>query len=63
MPRTYFVKVKKNLENAGDIYYQAIAVAIDQLININQSLKIEYFRDIRINFERRRNLISILSKF
>jgi hypothetical protein len=55
--------ISKNLENSGEVYYQAIADAIDQLITINQSLALEYIRDIRLNYKRRRNLMSILSKF
>ena len=55
--------ISKNLENSGEVYYQAIADAIDQLIKINHSLAMEYIKDIRINFKRRRNLMSILSKF
>ena len=55
--------IEKNLENAGDRYYQAIADALDQLVKINQLLAFEYVKDIRFNYKRRRNLMSILSKF
>jgi len=55
--------VEKNLENAGDRYYQAIADALDQLVKINQLVALEYIKEIRFNYKRRRNLMSILSKF
>jgi len=55
--------IEKNLENAGDVYYQAIADAIDQLVKINQLVAFEYVKDIRFNYKRRRNLMSILSKY
>lgn len=55
--------VDKNLEYTGENYYHAIADAIQQLKQINRSLADAYINDIRINYKRRRNLISILSKF
>lgn len=55
--------IEKNLENAGDHYYQAIADALEQLVEINQLVAFEYVKDIRFNYKRRRNLMSILSKF
>ncbi|MBN1117294.1 MAG: SWIM zinc finger family protein [Bacteroidales bacterium] len=54
--------INKNLENAGDSYYHAIADNIQQLKQVNSSLAAEYLADIRLNYKRRRNLISILTK-
>ncbi len=59
----YFAhEINKNLENTGDNYYHAIADSIQQLKQINQSLADDYLKDIRFNYKRRRNLISILTK-
>lgn len=54
--------INKNLEFTGDNYYHAIGDNIQQLKQINSSLAGEYLADIRLNYKRRRNLISILSK-
>lgn len=54
--------INKNLEFAGDNYYHAIADNIQQLKQLNSSLAGKYLADIRLNYKRRRNLISILSK-
>jgi hypothetical protein len=54
--------INKNLEFAGDSYYHAIGDNIQQLKQVNSSLAAEYLADIRLNYKRRRNLISILSK-
>ena len=54
--------INKNLEFAGDSYYHAIADNIQQLKQVNGSLAAEYLADIRLNYKRRRNLITILSK-
>ena len=54
--------ITKNLEFAGDNYYHAIGDNIQQLKQVNSSLAAEYLADIRLNYKRRRNLISILSK-
>jgi hypothetical protein len=54
--------INKNLEFAGDNYYHIIADNIQQLKQINSSLAAEYLADIRLNYKRRRNLMSILSK-
>jgi hypothetical protein len=54
--------INMNLEYAGDSYYHAIADNIQQLKQVNSSLAAEYLADIRLNYKRRRNLISILSK-
>jgi hypothetical protein len=54
--------INKNLEFAGDNYYHAIGDNIQQLKQVNSSLAAEYLADIRLNYKRRRNLISILSK-
>ena len=56
-------RINKNLESAGDSYYHAVSDTIQQLRQINRSLADEYLKDIRLNYNRRRNLISILSKF
>jgi hypothetical protein len=55
--------INKNLESAGDRYYHAIADAIQQLMQVNASLADQYLRDIRLNYKRRRNLISLLLKY
>jgi len=60
----YFsIVIDKNLEYTGDNYYHAISDTIRQLRQINRSLADEYLKNIRFNYKRRRNLISILSKF
>ncbi len=60
----YFTKIiNNNLQIAGDSYYQAIADAMHELIKINPGLAHTYLNEIRFNYKRRRNLISILSKF
>ena len=60
---TFFVNViVKNLESAGDSYYEAIADAIRQLTKINRTKADEYLNHIRTNYKRRRNLMSMLSK-
>jgi hypothetical protein len=59
----YFTeKISENLEVAGNSNYQAIANNIEQLKKINPSLAQVYLSDIRLNYKRRRNLITILSK-
>jgi hypothetical protein len=54
--------INKNLEFAGDNYYHAICDNIQQLKQVNSSLAAEYLADIRLNYKRRRNLITFLSK-
>lgn len=58
----YSSVINKNLKFAGDHYYQAIADSIEQLKQVNASLAKKYLSDIRLNYKRRRNLISLLSK-
>jgi len=55
-------EINKNLEYAGDSYYHTIADNIQQLKQVNSSLAAEYLVNIRLNYKRRRNLMSILSK-
>jgi uncharacterized Zn finger protein len=58
----YFSEViNKNLEYTGDNYYYTISDIIQQLKQINKALAAEYLADIRVNYKRRRKLISILS--
>lgn len=60
----YFVdEINRNLEYTGDNYYHLIADHIQQLKQISRSLADKYLSDIRQNYKRRRNLISILSNY
>ena len=55
--------IEKNLQKTGDRYYEAIADAIRHLSVINGVKSNEYLFDIRTNYKRRRNLISLLETF
>jgi len=58
----YFIdEINRNLEFTGDNYYHIIADHIQQLKQISRLLADKYLLDIRQNYKRRRNLISILS--
>ena len=60
---TFFCKITdKNLQNTGDRYYEAIADAIRQLAAVNRAKADEYLNNIRTNYKRRRNLITMLSR-
>lgn len=52
-----------NKNSLSSISMKTAADNIQQLKQINCSLASEYLADIRLNYKRRRNLISILSKF
>lgn len=53
--------IEKNLEHAGDHYYRAIADALEQLQTINVEMAETLLNEIRMNYRRRRNLMSLLA--
>lgn len=55
-------EIDKNLDFTGDNYYHMIADIISQLKMIDMPLADQYLREIRQNYKRRRNLMTILSK-
>lgn len=55
-------EIDKNLDFTGDNYYHTIADMISQLKVINSPLAEKYLQEIRLNYKRRRNLMTILSK-
>jgi hypothetical protein len=59
----YFIAaLNKNLEFTGDFYYNAVADALRQLIQINKPLALKNINFIRAQYKRRRNLIALLAE-
>ncbi|GHV22339.1 hypothetical protein FACS189428_4240 [Clostridia bacterium] len=54
-------KIEKNLEGTGEYYYQTISEIIRELIEINSMRANEHLNNIRTNYKRRRNLLSLLA--
>ncbi len=55
--------IDKNLLSTGDSYYHAIVDALKQINQINPALVKEMCEDIRKNYNRRRNLMQLISNF
>lgn len=55
--------ISEHLKEAGEHHYYAIVEAIGQLLVIDQKLAKQILEDIRVNYRRRRNLISLLGKY
>ena len=59
----YFGRViDKNLESTGNRYYEAIADAVRHLAKVNRAKADEYIHFMRKNYNRRRNLMSLLNE-
>lgn len=54
--------INKNLQHTGDRYYYAIADALKQIRKIDTGYTNALLADIRLNYKRRRNLMTILAK-
>jgi hypothetical protein len=55
--------IDKNLQFTGDNYYSEIENALSNISVINPKLSREIANDIRKNYNRRRNLIQLISKY
>ena len=59
----FFSKIiDKNLQSTGDHYYHAIVDALKQINQIKPALVKEMCEDMRKNYNRRRNLMQLISK-
>jgi len=55
--------VEKNLKSTGDRYYHEIAGALSQISQLDATTVAGICKDIRTNYQRRRNLIKLISRF
>lgn len=60
--KVFLARIDDNLKSAGESFYYAIVHTLKELRQINPSLTREVVEDIKVNYKRRRNLMTLLEK-